>query len=235
MKLKIILLILFNLFFCTNLQAQEKLVVSAIPNTPLTDLSTQIISEAYRRIGIKIKVKGFPGERALIQSNNGLVDGELIRIEGIEKSYPNLIMIPVSVISFQGVVFSKKFNFPVKGWSSLKPYRIGIINGSKFAEAGTKGMRTNAVTRFFQLVKMLNLGRIDVFVDSRLNGLLAFQQANIKNFMILEPPLVELPLFHYVHKKHKAIVPRITDVFEKMQEEGRFQTMRKEFEKNLLK
>ncbi len=226
---------MFNCFLFTNLQAQEKLVFSAIPDTPLTDLSTQIISEAYRRIGIEIKVEGFPGERALVQSNAGHADGELIRIEGIEKRYPNLIMIPVSFISFQGVVFSKKLDFPITGWSSLKPYTIGIIIGSKFSEIGTTGMRTRRVTRFIQLVKMLNSGRIDVFVESRLNGLRAFQQANIKSFKILEPPLTDLPLFHYLHKKHQNLVPRITNLIIKMKDEGRFKRIRKEFEMTYIK
>ncbi len=234
-KFKIPFLILFNLIFYPNfLQAQEKLIISGI-KAPLTDIGEQILSEAYQRIGIQIVVERFPVERSLIQSNYGKVDGELLRIAGIEKKYTNLIMIPVSYVNFQGVVFSKKFDFPVKGWSSLKPYKIGILIGSKFAEAGTKGMRTMAVIRYEQLVMLLDMGRIDIFVESRLNGLKAFRQAKMKDFLILEPPLVELPLFHYVHKKHQALVPSITVSFKKMQEEGRFQTIRKEFEEAHLK
>jgi len=235
MKSKVLLLIFLNLFFGFTLSsAQEKLRISAIEGTPLTKLCKQILPEAYQRIGIQISVEEYPASRALHYSNSGKVDGELMRIAGIEKKHPNLIRIPVSYVSFQGVVFSKKeLDFPVKGWSSLKPYKIGILRGVKYSETGTKGMRIQIVDRHTQLVKLLDYGRIDIIVMTRLNGLNAFRQANVRNFKILEPPLVRMPLFHYLHIKNQHLVPKITDSLREMRKEGRFQTIYEKFEEAL--
>ncbi len=223
------------ILFCTTwVGAQEKLVFSMIPGTPLSEIGRLTLTEAYQKIGIMVSFAELPGERALYMSNWGDVDGETMRIAGIEKKYTNLLKIPVSYVSFQGVVFTKKLDFNVEGWKSLKPYQIGILRGSKFAENGTKGMKRNILSNLIQLGKMLKIGRIDLFVESRLNGLKLLQQAKVYNYKILEPPLIQLPLYHYLHKKHKKLVPKIRTSLKTMQTKGRFQKIYKQVKLSLI-
>ncbi len=110
---------LYLLLICASwVEAQEKLVFSAIPGAPLSEIGRQTLTEAYNKIGIKVSFVDFPGERALIMSNLGKVDGETMRIVGIDRKYSNLLMVPISYVSFQGVVFTKELDFVVNDWNS---------------------------------------------------------------------------------------------------------------------
>lgn len=208
-------------------RAQEQLTFAAV-----TDLDTRIGAEvlrvAYAKLGIAINGKELPAARALALSNDGVLDGEINRIEGMEKLYPNLIRVPVAIGQMEGVVFTKGLNFPVTGWDSLRPYRIGTRIGLKFAELGTVGMNVERVSTVEQSFAKLAAGRVDVVVEARLSGLWQLQLAGLRGIAPLEPPLVKFRLFHYLHKKHANLVPRITAVLEKMQADGQLQALRKE-------
>jgi len=99
-----------------------------------------VLKEAYDQLGIKIPIILYPAERSLVMANNGLADGEVHRISGINKSYRNLIMVPHPIGRFEACVFTKQKNFTVSGWESLAPYRTGILKGSKFSEDRTQNM-----------------------------------------------------------------------------------------------
>ena len=57
---------------------------------PIADISARVLKEAYKRINTEVEFKKMPAERSIENSNNGLLDGEVNRITGIEKKYSNL-------------------------------------------------------------------------------------------------------------------------------------------------
>jgi polar amino acid transport system substrate-binding protein len=66
---------------------------------------------------------------------------------------------------------------------------------------------------------MLKGGRMDV-------GLLMTANANllIKEFTgvsVLQPPIETIPLFHYVHIKHRRMIPALEKVLIEMNDSGR--------------
>ncbi|PCJ31395.1 MAG: hypothetical protein COA99_17245 [Moraxellaceae bacterium] len=224
----------FFLSFSTVVSAEEKLVFSTIQNIATTKLGLHILKEAYQRIGVSISVIEFPAERSLVIANRGVdVDGELGRITGIHEEYPNLIKIPISIMKVQGMAFSKKLDFPIDGLDSLKPYSIAVMQGSKLGAAITKGMNRHFVPSHELLVRMLEKERVELIVTSKFNGLRAFKQANITDFKMLQPPLLEMSIYHYLHKKHKNLVPKIYGALKAMQQENRFQNISREYEGSL--
>ncbi len=228
-----ILVTLLNLMVITvNIYAQE--LEFSKPNDQIAEISSKVLHDAYRLIGIQIRNRTLPAERALLTSNRGKVDGEVNRVKGIERSYSNLIRVPVEINMLEGVVFTKDISFSVEGWGSLKPYKIGIRIGTKFAERSTKGMNVDMVTQNVQLFRKLNRGRYDIIVTSRLDGLYLLKKLQLKGIHVLEPPLVTLKLYHYLHKKHTSIIPDITKVLQEMEASGRIQEIRKQEIKKLL-
>jgi len=103
-------------------------------------LAESILREAYQRINIKINVKRLPPKRSVFRANQGKTDGELQRIYAIGKKFPNLIRVPQYLFTLDGVAFTKNVDFAVNGKESLKPYRLGIVNGQRFAEFITKDL-----------------------------------------------------------------------------------------------
>lgn len=181
------------------------------------DAGENLLREAYQRIGIGVKATVLPGERGLVLANHGQTDGELNRIAGLERDYHNLVMVPVPLSTIEAVALVRNTRFKVAGWESLKGREIGIRLGTKFAEKGTKGMKVSAVAQYPALLKMLELGRIDVVVGSRSTLQAELQKMRDEgdaematNLSILEPPIDNIKTYHYLHIKHKALLPEIT-------------------------
>ena len=195
---------------------QATLVFSRQAGT-FDDAGENLLREAYKRLGISVKTTVLPGERGLILANHGQTDGELNRIAGLENDYHNLIMVPVPLSNIEAVALVRNVRFKVVGWESLKGRAIGIRLGSKFAEKGTKGMKVSAVPQYPALLKMLELGRVDVVVGARATFLAELQKMReeggadmVAGLTILEPPIDHIKTYHYLHIKHKALLPEIT-------------------------
>ncbi len=186
---------------------------------PISEFSSQVLSEAYKRINFKVRFQEFPSERSLILSNIGSLDGEVNRVFGIEKQYSNLIMVPIPINYFEATVFSKK-NLTIRGWDSLKRHSIAIRIGTKFAENRTKGMKVAKFPTYEKIFLLVSKDRYDICVSSRITGLLQIRKQNLTGIRALEPPLEQFKLYHYLHKKHEKLVFKIRDSLRKMQKEG---------------
>ena len=157
MKRNVLTLLVFGvLLMALPLKAQEKLKFSTMSGSMTADITANIIKEAYKRIGIGAEIIKVPAERALSLSNSGQVDGEVFRIAGIDKKYTNLIQISVPIFIADNYLFTKHLDFTVKGWESLKPYKVGIRRGVKFAEEGTKEMDRQIVNDYHSLFTILD-------------------------------------------------------------------------------
>ena len=207
-------------------RAQERLVLVTPPNTVDTVISEVITRKAYARIGIAVEISKYPGERALRRANAGKVDGEVQRIDGIAANYHNLIQVHPAINYIEGAAFTQTKDFAIKGWQSLKPYKIGYIRGIKFAERNTKEMDSLAVGDYTGLFQMLRDNRVDVAVSPRLNGLYQMKQLGVKNVRELTPAIMRFELFHYLHQKHVKLVPRIAAVFAEMEKSGELAAIR---------
>ena len=208
-------------------RAQQSLIFAKPgPLDYSAQISENILKEAYARIGITVTTEEFPGERALQMSNSGTVDGEVNRIRGIAQKYPNLRLVPVTINAIEGLAFTNKSDIEIRSWEHLRPYVIGLRIGAKYAEFGTAGMEVTPVATNDQVFTMLDQHRTDVAISTRIEGVLTIKKLGLKNIRLVEPPLVTLELFHFLHKKHAALIPRITGALEQMAKEGRIQTIK---------
>ncbi len=214
--------------------AQKQLVLVTPPNTVDTVISEVITRKAYARIGIKVQIKKFPGERALRLANSGKVDGEVQRINGISANYHNLIQIYPAINFIEGSVFTRTKKFKVDGWNSLKPYKIGYIRGIKFAERNTRNMNSNAVSDYKIMFNMLKKNRFEIIISPRLNGHYQLRQLSIEGVYDLKPAIKRFDLFHYLHQKHVNLVPRISTVFKEMAAKGELKQIRDHVVKVLM-
>ncbi len=149
----------------------KELIELGSPSDLTSHISGLILVEAYKRFGIKATIEKLPAERSLMSSNEGLIDGEVVRIKGIDKKYTNLIRIQTPINYFEETVFSNNHHFTVKGWESHKPYSIAIRIGIKYAEEMTKGMRVAKFVSTEKIFMLVEKSRYDICLSSRINGL----------------------------------------------------------------
>ena len=194
-----LLLIVGSLF---GASAQDSLHFSSVEGSIHMDIGYEILSRAYQELGYKISRNDLPGRTAIEKSSSGELDGELLRIDGISLSYPDLVQVSVPVAFFQGVAYSSKYFFPVNNWYSLEPYKIGIVKGAMYAEIGTQGMNVTTAENAEQLFQMLANQEIDVAITSKLVGqLLKKPYPDIRE---LEGILETMFLYHYLSQKERA-------------------------------
>lgn len=211
-----LLIFALSVLFCSNVRAEtnppplpaEIYRIAALKEVVPESIS-QMILEAYKRIGITANIVYYPGERALFSSNAGTSDAELARIAVVDDIYPDLVRVPVPLTRFDGVAFAKK-QLPIQTWNDFAPYKTGIEVGVKFAEDGTKQMHPIAIADRDRLFQLLEADRLDVVVHVRYTGEKALNRLGFKDIYILDPPLTSGSLYHFVHKKHAAIIPALS-------------------------
>ena len=103
-----------------SIYAQTQLTLSS-HDTAMNWLCSEILKEAYLQLGIKISIEKYPSKRSLKMSNSGQVDGEMCRVRGIEKNYPNVVKVPFVLQTADAVVFTKKQGLIISHWNDLKP------------------------------------------------------------------------------------------------------------------
>lgn len=225
-----VVVVLSIIMLSQSVQAKDKLVFSGLRNSKLGVMVEEVLKQAYRRIGIESEIRWLPGMRALQMADNGEVDGAQLRVAGIRKKYTHLLMIPVPVYVTQIVAFSKDPEISVDGWGSLKPYRLGAPNGYTAILDNIQGFNFWEVT-YVQIFKMLDKNHVDLGIVDRFNGTITVHDLQLKDIHILDLPLAEIAFYHFLHEKHRPLVPRITASLQQMEQEGEIRQIWTRFEK----
>jgi len=215
--------------------AQQPLTFTQIVDTPDQAIGAVIVKAAYEKLGIPVKFAILPGKRALAESSEGRVDGEVHRIFEVGAEYPTLLRVPTPINYIEPSVFSKKHGFEVTDCAALQGYQIGIVRGVKHSQLCTHGMENVFLgDDLTGVMRMLDAGRIDLLITARINGLLLAKELGLDAIKPLSPPLSRLWVYHYLHERHKDLVPTIDAVFKAMQESGELETLREQAVQQLL-
>lgn len=179
-----------------------------------------VAGEAFRRAGVKLKLVKLPAERALINANSGIDDGDLTRIAGLETQYPNLLRVPEKLMDWTFSAFGKDASMPAR-WETIRQRPTGLIRGWKIYEremagAGQVVMAGNPD----QLFRLLRLDRVEVILYERWQGLHLLRQERVADVYALDPPLAKREMFIYLHKRHAALVPRLAEALRAIKAEG---------------
>lgn len=214
----------------------NQLVFSTFPSEGMGMVFKRILEEAYTKSNYKVTVQGIPAERALVMSNLGQVDGEAGRAAVIEKDHKNLIRVPTPLYTNRIVAFSLRDDLDLSaGWESLKGYKLGAVIGYKFVEEKTKPFDTTYVSSYNKLFTMLANEKVDIAISAYIEALPTIRALRMqKDIIIHAPPLATNAMYHYLHKKNKALVPIIDKVLQEMQQNNELNGMAADLEKEYL-
>ncbi len=213
-----------------SLHAADKIVLNTGVLAPYTTpdrkgFLDQIVAAVFREVGIQAELQVFATatERSLLNANSGIDDGMAMRIAGLEAQYPNLVRVPESLIVNDFVAYTTKPRFATDNWTSLEPYVVSYIIGWKIFEKNvTQAREITQVRDADQLFGLLGSGRADVVLYERWQGLERVRAMGIKA-KVLEPPLARTDMFIYLHKKHEAMVPAVSQALARLKKNGSYQ------------
>jgi polar amino acid transport system substrate-binding protein len=208
---------------------ENDITLNSAAETPLSNSSQsgfldEVAKEAFSRIGYRLNIENLPPERGLKNSNMGLVDGELIRIKGLDKLYPNLIHVPESIMNLEFVVFSKNPLNLSNGWSDLSGKTVAHINGWKYLEENIPS--TADITKVGNATILFNLldkNRTDAVVYELWGGNWAVLKHSMKGIIVNSPPLAIKEMFIYLHKKHQGIIPKLSNAIRDLKNDGSYE------------
>ncbi|MDH2354879.1 transporter substrate-binding domain-containing protein [Bradyrhizobium sp. SSUT112] len=217
-------------------QARELIRLARIAGIPDQYVGGEMLRAVYARLNIKLEFEDVPGKRALALSSAGAVDGEIQRIGTLSRDYPTLVQVTPAINYIEPAVFSTKLRFDVAGWNSIRDYSIGIVRGVGSSEDGTRSMaRVTATTSLDNMVRMLDADRFDVMVTDLFSGLVAVRKLNLQDRIVaLSPPLERVHIYHYLHERHRDLVPKVGKMIAQMEASGELATLREALVKQVL-
>jgi len=179
-----------------------------------------IVREAFRRAGVELRLVKLPAERGLANANAGIDDGDLARIAGLEKQYPDLVRVPEKLSDIQFTAFSKDSTIPAN-WPDIRRRHVGYIRGWKIFEKAMSGSaHVTATDDADQLFHLLSIGRIEVALYELAFGEALLAKMSIHDVHALMPPLATRDMFMYLNRRHADLVPKIVQAIRQLKREG---------------
>jgi polar amino acid transport system substrate-binding protein len=191
------------------------------------DFIHTLIAALSRELELPIELLIYQGayERELINANQGVEDGIAARTAGIEKRFPNLIRVPEEILTIEIVAFTTAGRIAIPNWEALSPYVVGYVSGWNVVESRRSSfLEATPVSDAEHLFKLLGAGRADVVIYERLDGLAQAKTLGIK-VQPMSPPLASTKLYTYLHKKHAALVPKMTEALVKLKRNGTYKRL----------
>ncbi|NQZ52468.1 MAG: transporter substrate-binding domain-containing protein [Moritella sp.] len=219
------------LIFASHLQAASEIVFTAGASLKSYQPSiiVPILTEAFKRNGIKFRAVHHPSLRSLMLSNGGRYDGELHRVYDFHQvsdgKYPNLIRIESKLLSVWLSVFSTK-GISISGWDSLKGYSVAYYRGRKDVEINLNKVLApkyiNRVNTDEQAFAMLAAGRVDIVISESLQGNMIVE-SHPNFFEIVEVAKIsESKIYSYMHLKHQEVATEVAKILNGMKQDGSF-------------
>lgn len=221
--LKVILLGMSLILFSASVFAQtdKTIVITAASGTGASQAYLQFLQKAYGEIGYKLILKEYPTARGVMLANKGEIDGLLINISRLTEKNQNLVVVKPHLRQIELVVFTVKENFEVAGRKSLEPYKIGILRGYSLSKKFTEGLQRQIFNDSKTLFSVLKIGRVDIAIAMGMESRRFFSKnPGYESIKALAPPLFVLPLYHLINKKHKALIPKLSPIIQRLLDEG---------------
>lgn len=183
----------------------------------------QVTREAFRRIGMAVGFTPVPAKRSIINLNEGMDDGNLARIGGLEAQYANIVPVPEKLLDMEFMAFGKKQgNLPTIDRPEIFG-DVAIIRGWKvFEPMVAEANKVMVVSEAEQLFSLLKMDRVETALFEKWQGLWLRHVLGAKGISIAEKPLDVRPVYLYVHVRHRAVVDRLADALREMKADGAY-------------
>lgn len=189
----------------------------------------EVIIELYSRAGIEVELKDIPIERALISSNSGMTDGELVRALEVLESFPNLVAVPTPITDIDVLVYFNNENFNSLTHEELKEYTIAIVRGITAVENYSEEFDVKVVKDLETLFRIINNNRLSIGLAPELFSIDQIHSMGFFNIYRSEKPLFKVELYHMLNKKHEDLIPKLENVLIEMISDGTIDNLRKKY------
>ena len=185
-------------------------------NSPAAQFSQALLSEAYRRLDIPVDFIDVPFGRSLVESNRGVLAGEIARVLRVTEQYPNLLPIPYVLFDTEVYLYINQqqcANCTLQNVQSL-----AFVRGSLIVEELLKQLPASR--------QVISSGTIEstkaLFLTGKVAAVVfaAYRLAKHTDFTVAEQHILSLPDYHLLHRNHRALLSPLTAMLFQLEQEG---------------
>jgi polar amino acid transport system substrate-binding protein len=209
-------------------EAGCQIVIGSCHRPPLSTpkgggIIDKLALEAFQRIGVTACIDQLPCERSLVNANDGVTDGDILRIPAvIAERFPNLLGVPEVLYALPMSGFVARPDIRAGGLAELGKLRVGHILGWKILEDQVHAASVLRVRGPEELFPLLRDDKVDLVIYERLTGLHLVDELGLKGIHALDPPLLLTPQYLVLHRRHQALVEPLATALRAMKADGSY-------------
>ena len=181
--------------------------IAAIDQGVISPVVAKTLSSLYQELGCSPTVLPLPGRRGIASFNSGAVDGEVMRLEGVESSYTKaFIRSDQPMFSLSNSLWRHP-NQNAKGM-----LKIGYILGVVWQENYMRD-KLDKGERFHNgesLLKAYNSGRLAGFLMADVSVKKVVKEGAISPKPVKEKVILAAPMYHYLAKEFAPFMKALT-------------------------
>ena len=211
-----------------NASAEEQVYhFSSISGLVEQEIGRIVLPHLYYKIGIDITITPVPAKRAQYELSSGISDGEILRIHSYGESSPDIIRVPTPYFALDTRAFVRTdTGIDIQSLQDLQDLHVAKVRGVKHSERAVAGVpRVTDLNSTEQILLFVSKGRADVALTNTPDGLVALKALGLDNVKVVGPPLQTLHLYHYIHKDHADLVPKIDQAIRDLQDSGELEDL----------
>lgn len=205
-----------------------EIVIGSCHRPPLstpdgTGIVDRLAIEAFGRIGRTACITPLPCERSLVSANDGITDGDILRIVGqVEGRYPNLHAVPETLYDLPMQAFAKRRDLTIRGFDDLKSLRVGFILGWKILEERVQARETLRVRGPEVLFPLLADDKVDTVIYEPITGIAQIRELGLAGIHPVEPPLLTTRQHIVLNRKHAALMEPLAEAIRRIKADGTY-------------
>lgn len=213
----------------------QELRIAAVERNAVGWVAAQLLGDVYKEAGLALRILPMPASRANLAGTTGQVDGELIRIHSYGQRHPQLLRIEPPLYRLAVAAYSLPARSArVSSREDLQHYSMGTVRGLVYAQELTEGHPSVTLTlNVEQLLRMLQAGRIDLALETRLGARYAQRRLGLQD-LVPSPDLARLDLYHYLDRRHSALAVRLSEALARLRARGDYERLIARYEAEVM-
>lgn len=187
----------------------------------LSPAARTLLRHALASLGHEVRFEPLPLRRSLAMTEQGLLDGETMRIRAVAEDHPGLLLVPVPLATMEVRGYVRRGEAGPTDLSSLAAWRVGYPRGVIALEKllADAPRRVDATTRQ-DLLRLLRMGTIDLALFASTAGEPDIDPDQTEGLVRLPAALHSTPLYALLNGRHRALLPQLTKALQQMEASG---------------
>lgn len=171
------------------------------------DISQRVLKRLepiYRQLGCDTQFIQMPGQRALVGFNQGVVDGELVRIHSTASEYQRpYSRSSVAVVEVQSALFvhpQQQTTLPIG-------FQLGVVWQKRYASQLDNTLQMYSAA---ELCEAYNSGSIRGFLSNYFSVDELVNRKQLNPMPVIDKKLPSYPLYHYLGAEYEPLMQQIS-------------------------